>query len=342
MWNRTKLFFRERGENVRGGMVAKIVVALLIIYLVIVAILGIYWSSEPDTFSVREQSREVARTLDREMVPGFTTTATLIHMIETMLNKPGGYITNDLLPPGVWMDNMPRWEYGVLVQVRDMTRALRKDISRSQSQSAEDPDLTVAEPQMHFDNSSWALPSTESEYRRGVEALKRYLARLSDPQQPRAQFYARADNLNNWLADLETRLGSLSRRLSESVGKQSVAEGEAELPEGQTAEGYQSVQTPWTQIDDVFYEARGTSWALLHIFRAIEVDFRDVLVDKNALVSVRQVIVELEGSQQSMWSPVVLNGSGFGILANHSLTMASYLARANSAITDLRELLSQG
>lgn len=342
MWNRTKLFFRGRGENVRGGMVVKIVVALLAIYLVVVAILGIYWSSEPDTFSVKEQSREVARNLDREMVPGFTTTATLIHMVETMLNKPGGYITNDILPPGVWMDNMPHWEYGVLVQVRDMTRALRKDISRSQSQSAEDPDLTVAEPQMHFDNSSWALPSTESEYRRGVEALKRYLARLSDPQQPRAQFYARADNLNNWLADLETRLGSLSRRLSESVGKQSVAEGAAELPEGETAEGYQSVQTPWTQIDDVFYEARGTSWALLHIFRAIEVDFRDVLVDKNALVSVRQVIVELEGSQQSMWSPVVLNGNGFGILANHSLTMASYLARANSAITDLRELLSQG
>ncbi|WP_406564732.1 DUF2333 family protein [Marinobacter nanhaiticus] len=323
-------------------MVAKIVIALLVIYLVVVAILGIYWSSEPDTFSVKEQSREVARNLDREMVPGFTTTATLIHMVETLLNKPGGYITNDITPPGVWMDNMPRWEYGVLVQVRDMTRALRKDISRSQSQSAEDPDLTVAEPQMHFDNSSWALPSTETEYRRGVEALKRYLARLSDPQQPRAQFYARADNLNNWLADLETRLGSLSRRLSESVGKQSVAEGLAELPEGETAEGYKSVQTPWTQIDDVFYEARGTSWALLHIFRAIEVDFRDVLVDKNALVSVRQVIVELEGSQQSMWSPVVLNGSGFGVLANHSLTMASYLARANSAITDLRELLSQG
>ncbi|BES73313.1 DUF2333 family protein [Marinobacter nanhaiticus D15-8W] len=342
MWNRTKLFFRGRGEDIRGGMVAKIVIALLVIYLVVVAILGIYWSSEPDTFSVKEQSREVARNLDREMVPGFTTTATLIHMVETLLNKPGGYITNDITPPGVWMDNMPRWEYGVLVQVRDMTRALRKDISRSQSQSAEDPDLTVAEPQMHFDNSSWALPSTETEYRRGVEALKRYLARLSDPQQPRAQFYARADNLNNWLADLETRLGSLSRRLSESVGKQSVAEGLAELPEGETAEGYKSVQTPWTQIDDVFYEARGTSWALLHIFRAIEVDFRDVLVDKNALVSVRQVIVELEGSQQSMWSPVVLNGSGFGVLANHSLTMASYLARANSAITDLRELLSQG
>ncbi|TBW58497.1 DUF2333 family protein [Marinobacter halodurans] len=346
MLNKTRGFFRQRLEDIQdylgGGKVFKGLVVLLVIYLIVTIVLGIYWSSEPDTFSVRDEAQQRAQAMNREMVTGFTTTSTLIHMTETLLDKPGGYITNDIMPPGLWMDNMPHWEYGVLVQLRDMSRALRQDISRSQSQSAEDPDLTVAEPQLHFDNNSWVLPSTESEYRRGIAALKRYLDRLSNPNGPQAQFYARADNLNNWLADLETRLGSLSRRLSESVGKQSVSEGMDELPEKSKEDEIASVKTPWTEIDDVFYEARGTSWALLHIFRAIEVDFRDVLKDKNALVSVRQIIVELEGSQQAMWSPVILNGSGFGILANHSLTMASYLARANSAIIDLRELLSRG
>ena len=38
----------------------------------------------------------------------------------------------------------------------------------------------------------------------------------------------------------------------------------------------------------------------------------------------------------------VLNGSGYGLFANHSLTLASYLARANAAVINLRELLSQG
>lgn len=222
---------------------------------------------------------------------------------------------------------------------------MRQTISRSQSQSAEDPDLTVAEPQFHFDSESWALPSTEGEYRRGIRALESYLNRLSDPQRPEAQFYARADNLNSWLADLETRLGSLSRTLSESVGKPEVTEALAGIQNVDPLvdeEPTSDVKTPWLEIDDVFYEARGTSWALLHIFRAIEVDFRKVLADKNAQASVRQIIIELEESQAQMWSPVILNGSGFGILANHSLTMAAYLARANSAITDLRELLSQG
>jgi hypothetical protein len=41
-------------------------------------------------------------------------------------------------------------------------------------------------------------------------------------------------------------------------------------------------------------------------------------------------------------SPIVLNGGRFGPLANHSLVMANYVARANAAIIDLRFLLSDG
>ena len=39
---------------------------------------------------------------------------------------------------------------------------------------------------------------------------------------------------------------------------------------------------------------------------------------------------------------MIRNGSGFGVLANHSLVMASYISRANAAIIDLRDLMSQG
>ena len=67
-----------------------------------------------------------------------------------------------------------------------------------------------------------------------------------------------------------------------------------------------------------------------------------VLADKNASASVRQIIRELEASLQPLRSPVILNGSGYGFFANHSLVMANYLARANSAVINLRELLDQG
>ncbi|WP_203299566.1 DUF2333 family protein [Marinobacter sediminum] len=350
MPGKLRQYFRDKKDDVQdyaggSGVVGKFILVLLVVYLLVTVVLGMYWSSEPEAFSVREHTRSMANSMQREPITGFATTATTIRIAETLLDKPGGYISNDIFPPGLWLDNMPNWEYGVLVQLRDLSRALRKDISRSQSQSAEDRDLTVAEPQLHFDSESWAIPSTEAEYRRGIGALKRYLNRLSDPEQADAQFFARADNLSNWLADLETRLGSLSRTLGESVGKASVSDAVANVNQDNPLEeeiGAIDVKTPWTEIDDVFYEARGSSWALLHIFRAIEVDFRKVLQDKNAMASVKQVIIELEGAQGSMWSPVVLNGSGFGVLANHSLTMAAYLSRANAAISDMRDLLSRG
>ena len=243
------------------------------------------------------------------------------------------------------LDNIPSWEFGVLVQVRDLARVMRENFSRSQSQSTEDIDLAIAEPRFNFDNHSWILPRSEDEYREGIEYTRGYLLRLSDPDQSTSQFYARADNLNAWLATVETRLGSLSQRLSASVGQKRLnVDLAGDTAAGQSTDSPQEVEikTPWNKIDDVLFEARGTTWALIHFLKAIEIDFADVLEKKNARVSVQQIIRELESTQQAIWSPVVLNGSGFGLFANHSLVMASYVSRANAGIIDLRELLSKG
>ena len=103
------------------------------------------------------------------MVTGSVTTGALIGVVQTLLDKPGGYTHNDKFPPGVWLDNMPNWEYGVLIQVRDLSRALREVFSRSQSQSTEDIDLVEMEPRFNFNSDSWILPSSESEYRDGLK-----------------------------------------------------------------------------------------------------------------------------------------------------------------------------
>ncbi len=313
----------------------RILLAGLGVYLIIALVLGLLWNSEPD---LPEQPQ-------KGIVTGAATTQTLINLGNTILQKPGGFLSNDVSLPGVWMDNIPNWEYGVLIQMRDLSRALRKDFSRSQSQSTEDTDLAVAEPQFNFDSQSWILPASESEYRRGIEALIAYQARLLDAQQPTAQFYARADNLTRWLGDVETRLGSLSQRLSASVGQKRLntdLAGDNTATQSTTTASELVVKTPWSEIDDVFYEARGASWALIQILRAVEVDFAATLEKKNATVSLRQIIRELESTQETVWSPIILNGSGLGLVANHSLVMASYISRANAAIIDLRELLMQG
>lgn len=313
----------------------RIVAIGLSLYLLGSLVLGIMWNQKPDLPSPPKAGS----------VTGIATTQALLGLGNTLLDKPGGFLSNDVGLPGVWMDNVPNWEYGVLIQMRDLSRALRKDFSRSQSQSTEDRDLAVAEPQFNFDNESWMLPASESEYRRGIEALQSYHDRLSDSQQSQAQFYARADNLTRWLADVETRLGSLSQRLSASVGQKRIntdLAGDSAATQSTFADAELEIKTPWSEIDDVFYEARGASWALIQLLRAVEVDFAATLRKKNALVSLRQIIRELEATQETVWSPIILNGSGFGLVANHSLVMASYISRANAAIIDLRELLTQG
>lgn len=328
-----------------SGRSARVVLWVLVVYLVGALLVGMYWSITPAAFDVREKAAQISAQHDRDVVVGSTTTATLIGVMNTLLEKPGGFVSNDIMPPGVWLDNMPAWEYGALIQARDLTRALRESFSRSQSQSREDIDLGKAEPSLNFSRDSWAVPASESEYRSAVRHLYRYLQRLSDEGNQQSQFYARADNLSYWLAIVDTRLGSLSQRLSASVGKRRLntdLAGETAARQSTSAPQELEVKTPWTEIDDVFYESRGSAWALLQFLRAIETDFADILENKNALVSLQQIIRELEATQQTVYSPMILNGSGFGMLANHSLVMASYISRANAAIIDLRDLLSQG
>jgi hypothetical protein len=322
----------------------RVLLAFILLYFVVAIVVGIYWSLSPALMDVRVQTAQVLAERQLKPAAGVTTTVTLIAVAETLLDKSGGYLTNDVTPPGIWLDNMPNWEYGVLIQVRDMSKAMREAFSRSQSQSREDVDLILAEPRFNFDSDSWVFPATESQYREAISYLDKYLQRLAEKKVD-AQFFARADNLNYWLSTVETRLGNLSQRLSASVGQQRLntdLAGEPDVTQAPTAPGDTFIKTPWSELDDVLYEARGSAWALLHFLKAVEVDFADVLEKKNALVSLQQIIRELEATQQTIYSPMILNGSGFGVLPNHSLVMASYISRANAAIIDLRRLLTQG
>lgn len=335
----------DRFDTATESNSTKVVLIVAAVYLLLAISVGMYWSMMPAQFPVQENAIVMAERSQQSVAVGSTTTAALIQVISTLLDKPGGFMSNDVMPPGLWLDNIKNWEYGVLIQSRDLTRALRESFSRSQSQSKEDLDLGKAEPSLNFSSDSWTLPASESEYKSAVKHLNRYLVRLEDTGNSGSQFYARSDNLRYWLAIVESRLGSLSQRLSASVGKRRLntdLAGDSAAQQSTSAPSELEIKTPWTEIDNVYYESRGTSWALLHFLRAIEVDFHEVLKKKNALVSLQQIIRELEATQQTVFSPMILNGSGFGVLANHSLVMASYISRANTAIIELRDLLSQG
>ena len=280
-------------------------------------------------------------------VIGFATTDTLIRVAETLLDKPGGYLSNDVTPPSVILDNMPNWELGVVQQVRDLARVTRNDYSRSQSQSREDEDLTLAEPKFSLTtsrgscrrrNRSIAKPLMDSSATATVFPASAVAVATTRCFSPERTIFA------NGLRRSKKRLGSLTRRLGDSVATSCQYRSRRRCcrTSSSNLQDNVTVRTSWFEIDDVFFEARGASWALVHFFRAAQFDFADVLADKNAEASVRQIIRELEASLAPLRSPMVMNGGGFGFFANHSLVMANYLARANAAVINLRELLDQG
>ena len=318
-------------KKITGSIVA---VALILYFI------GVWWSIEPEPLLPKPLNNASG-----QPVVGYATTTSLIETMETLLDKPGGWMSNDVLLPSVLMDNITSFEFGALEQSRDLSLIMRKEFSRSQSQSTADKDLLDAHSKLNIDHTSWLVPSAEGEYRDAIKLLKLYRSRIIDESNQDAQFYARADNLNEWLKEVQKRLGSISQRLSASVGQDRLntnLSGDSEAKRSTPEASELQIKTNWWKIDDEFYEARGSAWALLNFMKAIEIDFSGVLRKKNAEVSLRQIIRELEATQQRVWSPIILNGNGFGLVANNSLVMANYISRANAAVIDLTNLLNQG
>jgi hypothetical protein len=321
---------RELKLTILGGVAVVVLVQLFLCWR---------WSREPPLYL------DAAALSEIPAVTGYVTVDTLIDTIDWLLEKPGGYLGNDIYPPSIWLDNMPNFEFGVLVQARDLARVLRNDYSRSQTQSTELATLRGAEEALNHRPDQWIYPSTQRRLREAQDALGEYRSAIVSLDDGGAQFYARADNLREWLALVERRLGNLSQNLSASVGRTRVNTDLAGEPAAEASTPRESsieVKTPWLELDDVFFEARGSAWALLQFMAAAQVDFDGVLRDKNAVVSLQQVIRELEGALDPIRSPIILNGGGYGFFANHSLVLASYISRAHSAVIDLRALLAQG
>ena len=331
-------------EGERKGWAWGLSVFTAVIVVVIFG-LGAYWSIEPDVFVVTDEALKRSKKTSLEEFPdGYVYANTLAHIAEVLLYKSGGYITNDVAPPGILVDDITSFEYGALVMLRDGTSALRNHLARAQSQSAEDPDLARAEPYFYYEHNSWALPSTEAEYKKGVASLHSYMKRLINHEKKTpAHFYSRADNLWQYIEIVIKRLGGLSTRLNANTSRYNSMMKINTIDQEKSANKQSAVgQTDWLDIDNVFWEARGAAWALLHILKAVKYDFKDILLDKRAMDTVDIMIREMENALEPVLSPVILNGDGFGVFANYSLAMANYISRANAAALDLRDVMNRG
>lgn len=288
-----------------------------------------YFSIKPDVFPVVRYADAPAGVL-------FAQTAGVL--IEHELYGHGGWVPNDLpLTPTWCLDNKPNFQLGILETVRYTTRVLRDSLSRQRTTDAIDPDCDNAFTSFSNDPYKWIFPSAESRYKKGAEHIKKYCQRLKFGT---ATFYPRSDNLMQLLEQYVSLLGGVNTRLlNASRTLEPGMDNATKFAAG--AEKNPSFQKiPWRKIDDNFYYAQGMGYALLHLFKAIRIDFAAVLKDKNAEVIVDEIIASLS---ETYFEPLlVTNGGKDGILANHSNNLRVFLDDARQKTNSLITILSQG
>lgn len=313
---------KEALERPQYGWIWKPLLAALIIALVVALGLGVWWSRTPALEAPQAEVPADDAAAIAGPASGTATVDGLSSLVTTLLDKPGGYLRNDLAPPGLWLDNMPAWELGVLDQARWMSQSLPTIAGGDASA------LDAARTALEGDADDWFYPSTEHRLEQARAALDGYRQAVAGGQ---AGFAADAQGLAAWLNGVARGLDDMGRRLSASVGSPEALAGLDLDTEGLPTE------TPWYRLDNVFFEARGQAWALHRLLEAVRRDQAERIEAAGLAMRWEALLAELKLSQRRLWSPVILNGSGFGLFANHSLVMAHHVLRARDLSRELSE-----
>jgi hypothetical protein len=248
------------------------------------------------------------------------------------------WLPNDLFWPTVLLDNMPNFQIGELEVVRYNTRVLRDNLSRMRTTDKLDPAAEKAFTSLSNDPYKWWFPSAESKWKEANRGLETFYENLLAGK---SYFYPRADNLVELLQQYASLMGGANTRLinaphdiDSSLAVEEQAKDSSEGPK------MIDINIPWSRIDDNFYYAQGIAYALYESFKAIRIDFLDVLIDKNSLKLVDKI---LETLKRCYFEPlIVFNGDPGSIFANHSLNLSGVFNDARQKINSLIVSLKQG
>jgi hypothetical protein len=100
------------------------------------------------------------------------------------------------------------------------------------------------------------------------------------------------------------------------------------------------IDIPWYKIDNNFYYAQGVAYAIYESFKAIRIEFKEVLIDKNSMNLVDKILEHLQRCNFEPW--IVFNGNLDSIFANHSLNLSGVFNDARQKINSLTVALKQG
>ncbi len=248
--------------------------------------------------------------------PGVAFVTALIEPMQHELNQRfWGWRPNDLIQ---FTDDVNEYQLGVLEVTRRAARVLTDNISRTGATAAINPHLERAMNAFMIRADRYLWPSAESQYKEAINNLNRYKEMLIKHE---TTFYTRTDNLVPLLKAMQELVGSCDENLVKSH-----------------EENGAPVST--FQADNYYYYAKGVASALLPLLEAIQHDFKQVLVTRNAEEIMEDAIKSCrEASQLKPWLFVTESNLN-GIFANHRANMAAHISHTRFYLGLMAESLS--
>ena len=304
------------------GRIAVLVLLILVVFCVVVM-----------AINSRKPAYHALEGLDKT-VKG----AHFIRVNEMMVKEMAdNWLPNDLFWPTALLDNMPNFQLGVLEVVRYNVRVLRDNLSRMRTTDRLDPSAEAAFTSLSNNPFKWWFPSAEGKWKEALQHLEIYNQNLATKK---SHFYPRADNLVELLNQYLSLMGGVNTRLINAPRDLKAALSIEDQKEKTEPAPTVDIDIPWRQIDDNFYYAQGVAYALHESFRAIRVDFIEVLRDKNSVALVDKIL-EILG--RCHFEPlIVFNGDPDSIFANHSLNLSGIFNDARQKMNSLTVALMQG
>ena len=305
---------RSHGRLRRVLIVLGAILALGVLYFVG----GAIWVHEIDDDPSFDAEMVVPQNASR-------TVAVVADLVDREVNQNRWVANDPFFQPGYLLDNMPAYQSGIVNAAGRFTTELRDRIARVRGSSAVDTDLESAAGRLNYPGDVWIFewsgtpvqPSSESQYRRGIEDLRRYNERLA---QGRAVYERRADNLLATLDRISGDLGAASAALT------------VEVDEGST-------NFLDFNADEMFYSIKGKLYAYYLILRELEQDFPDVIREKNLQANWADLLTSLRlGATLRPW--VVSNGPLDSMATpNHLAAEGFLLLRVRTKLEEIIDIL---
>ena len=302
------------------------VLTLLAFILVWPLSAGLYWTVykgytilDPTRYSGLDQN--VADLLKKtapdssQAQKGAVLLASIRNRLEQEMNSSFGWSVNDLIiSPTSWLDNRANRQRGTIFATRMLANYFSTNLAKYGKVDAENDDLKEArEKYFAFTSDSWWFPSSESQYKKGIERLRKYESDLVKGDE-NAIFNLRTDDMYNMLTFI--------------ISKQFL-----DQPLGLLVQSNDDV--PYTELDDRIYYTQGVILVLrdaLQTFVHLYPEIKDKGGKENIEIAFREM------DQICTFDPlIVLRGDHDSIMADHRGKMAKYLISVRERINDLAQ-----